>query len=104
LSKIISTHNPPTLEKIYSYRQQIQDLADQYGAYHIRIFGSVVRKNANPDSDIDFLVDFQPHSLLDRIRLSSELSELLGHPVDIVQEKNLHPHILIEILKEAISL
>jgi predicted nucleotidyltransferase len=51
------------------------------------------------------LVDFfKEHSLLDRIALMQELSDLLSFKVDIVQEKMLKPHIRPQILKDAISL
>ena len=44
-------------ELLQSKREEIVDLANQHGAYNIRIFGSVARGEANENSDIDFLVD-----------------------------------------------
>ena len=43
-------------ELLQSKREEIVDLANQHGAYNIRIFGSVARGEANKNSDIDFLV------------------------------------------------
>ena len=49
------------------------------------MFGSVARDEATSDSDIDFLVEFEPSSsLLDLVRLEEALSELLGVDVDVV--------------------
>ena len=44
-------------ELLQSKREEIVDLANQHGAYNIRIFGSVARGEANENSDIDFLLD-----------------------------------------------
>jgi len=47
-------------------RDEILRVAARYGAYNVRIFGSVARGEAGPDSDIDFLVDMEPdRSLFD---------------------------------------
>jgi len=45
---------------LYEKRNDIRAIAAKHGAYNIRIFGSVVRGEAGPDSDIDFLVDAGP--------------------------------------------
>ena len=103
MSDKISKDNS-TLVKIFQNKHHILELAQKYGVYRIRIFGSVVHQKDTPNSDIDFLVNFHPHSLLDRIRFSRELENLLGHPVDVVQEKSIYPHILDEILEEVIDL
>jgi predicted nucleotidyltransferase len=51
------------------------------------VFGSVARGEATPDSDIDFLVDFEPSSsLLDLAHLEEALTALLGVEVDVVSE------------------
>jgi predicted nucleotidyltransferase len=70
----------------------------------VRVFGSVARGDAHPDSDVDFLVNFHEHSLLDRIALMRELSELLARRVEVVQEKTLKPHVKPQALKEAVLL
>jgi predicted nucleotidyltransferase len=48
------------LEKIKAHRQEILDIAKKYGASNIRIFGSVARGEARPDSDYDFLIELEP--------------------------------------------
>lgn len=83
-------------------REEILQIAARYGAYNVRIFGSVVRKEAAPDSDVDFLVDMKPgRSLLDLGGLLMDLQDLLGREVDVVTEKGLHWYIRDQVLTEA---
>ncbi len=86
-------------------RENILQTAAKYGAYNIRIFGSVARGEADSDSDVDFLVEMEPgRSLLDLGGLLMDLQELLGCNVDLVTEKGLRERIRERVLKEAISL
>ena len=86
-------------------RQQILALAEKYGARNVRIFGSVARGEARPDSDIDFLVELEPgRSLFDLGGLLYELQFLLGVEVDVVTEKGLRARIRERVLREAIPL
>ena len=89
-------------ELIADKRDDILELAAQYGASNIRIFGSVARGTAKPDSDIDFLVVMEPDkSLFEMGGLLIKLQELLNRKVDIVTENGLHWYIKDNILKEA---
>jgi predicted nucleotidyltransferase len=90
-------------EDIYqNYRQEILDLAQKYGAYNVRIFGSVARGEADLNSDIDFLVDLEPgRSLFDLGGLLMELENLLNCPVDIVTEKGLKKRFYDRVTNEA---
>ena len=91
--------------KLQAKRDAILQLATQYGARNVRIFGSVARHEADTQSDIDFLVDMeQGRSLLDLGGLLMELQTLLGCRVDIVTEKGLRRRIRQRVLDEAISL
>lgn len=66
-------------------RAAVLDIAKRHGAASFRVFGSVARGEATPESDIDFLVEWEPGgSLLDHAGLVldlQELLELLGVPV-----------------------
>ena len=89
-------------ELLKDKRQDILRIAAQHGAYNVRVFGSVVRGEAGPDSDIDFLVDMEPErSLLDMAGLSVDMQELLKRKVDIVTEASIYWLIRRRILKEA---
>jgi len=88
-----------------SKREEILRLAAKRGARNVRIFGSVARGQARPDSDIDFLVDLElGRSLLDLGGLLNDLQKLLGRPVDVVAESGLRERIRRRVLKDAISL
>jgi predicted nucleotidyltransferase len=54
----------------------------------LALFGSVLRDDFRPDSDIDVLVTFAPDhewSLFDLVRMEDELQALFGRPVDLVE-------------------
>ena len=86
-------------------RTAILRLAAQYGARNVRIFGSVARGEARPDSDVDVLVDLEPgRSLFDLGGLLMELQDLLGCRVDVVTEQGLRPRIRARVLREAVPL
>ena len=83
-------------------RDAILRLAAQHGATNVRVFGSVARGEAGPQSDVDFLVELEPgRSLLDRATLLADLEELLGRKVDVVTERSLYWLLRRRILKEA---
>lgn len=86
-------------------RERILETAAQYGAYNVRIFGSVARGEANDASDIDILVNMEPgRSLMDLGGLLYDLRKLLGIEVDVVTEKGLRARIREQVLREAIPL
>ena len=66
-------------------RDQINDLVRRHRGRGVALFGSVARGDDTPDSDIDFLVEFDKgSSLFDLMDLQEALHELLGIPVDVV--------------------
>ncbi len=86
-------------------RDEILRLAEQYGASNVRVFGSVARGEARPDSDIDLLVDFKPdYRLWDKIGLKQDLEDLLGRKVDLVHAAFIRDEIAPTILREAVAL
>lgn len=94
-----------TLERLRELRPAIETLAARHGARNLRVFGSVARGNAGPESDVDVLVRFERgRSLLDLIGLQQDLEELLLYKVDVVSEGGLRPELDQRILREAILL
>ena len=70
----------------------IRRFCEKWHIVELSLFGSVLREDFTPQSDIDVLVRFDPgfdRTLVDMIDMSDELSELLGRPVDLVQEQGL---------------
>ena len=92
-----------TLEILQSEkRSAILDLARLHGATNVRVFGSVARSEAGPDSDIDFLVDLEAgRNIFDLGELLADLRDLLHSPVDLVESSCLHPVIRDRVLAEA---
>ena len=95
-----------TLETLLrAKRDEILQICAKYGARNVRVFGSVARGEADEQSDIDLLVEFEPNrSLRDHAGLWVELQELLGVKVDVVSERGLKPRIRQRVLQEAIPL
>ena len=92
-------------EFLKSKREELLRIATQHGAKNVRIFGSVARGDAGPNSDVDFLVEMEPgRSLLDMGGLLMDLQDLLGCQVDIVEPEGLHWYIRDTVLKEAVPL
>lgn len=86
-------------------RDEILRLCAKHGARNVRVFGSAARREAKEESDIDFLVEFEPgRSLLDHAALVLDLEELLGRKVDVVTEGGLYWLLRRRILKEARAL
>ena len=89
-------------ELVQAHRATIYAIAQHYGATNVRIFGSTARGEATERSDIDLLVHMDSErSLLDYVALRQDLEALLGRPVDVVTEKNLHWYIRDRVLAEA---
>ena len=84
---------------------EILRLAQAHGAHNVRIFGSVARGEARPESDVDFLVEMDSgRSLLDLIELSQDLETLLQRKVDILTDQGLSPYLEQRIHAEAVPL
>jgi len=84
-----------------------QALAEFCRRNHIRwlaLFGSVLRDDFRPDSDVDVLVEFEPGAqigLFEFMRIQEELAALLQRPVDLVPKDGLKPVIRSSVLASA---
>ncbi len=86
-------------------KDDIQRIASKHGAINVRVFGSVARGEAQPESDIDLLIDVGPNtSSWFPAGLILDLEHLLGCKVEIVTEKALNPDIREHVLHEAVPL
>ncbi len=82
-------HNKaPTIDDLRNHRDEIVQLAEKYGAFNVRAFGSVARGEASPESDVDLLVGFpENRSIFDLVELWLDLKDLLGREVSLVRER-----------------
>ena len=73
-------------------RERIAELCRRYRISELSLFGSVLREDFGPGSDVDVLVEFDADadvSLTDLIAVQDELTLLLGRPVDVVDKRGL---------------
>jgi predicted nucleotidyltransferase len=86
------------LETLKSIKPQ---LASQYHIRRFGLFGSVIRGEQTPDSDIDILVEFETApSIFGFLELEEKLEEVLQAPVDLVDIEGIKPLLRSKILSE----
>ncbi len=76
--------------KIQLPEDKIKDLCDRWKIRELALFGSVLRNDFRPDSDIDLLVTFSPDadwSLFDHVQMQQELVNILKRKVDLVSKR-----------------
>ena len=85
-------------------RRELPRLVEEYHVATLGIFGSYVRDEQQPGSDLDLLVTFsRPLGLLRFSALTNYLSDLLGLRVDLVMKSALKPRIAERILAEVVE-
>lgn len=84
-----------------------EQLARFCKANHVRrlsFYGSVIRDDFTPDSDIDMLIEFEPGSrvgLIKMARMENELSEILGRKVDLRTPGDLSRYFRQDVIESA---
>lgn len=85
----------------------LRQLAERFGLERISLFGSAVRNDFRPDSDVDVLVRYRPgrrRDLFAEIELEDELETLFDRDVDLVVESALHEHLRPRVEREMVAL
>ena len=85
-------------------QDRLADFCQRHRIRKLSLFGSVLREDFRPDSDVDALVRFEAGHVigLDIMDVEEELSQLLaGHKIDLVNEKYLNRRLRARILAEA---
>ena len=89
-------------EVLRERRDEIHRIAAKHGVTSLRVFGSVARGEARPDSDIDLLIETGPvTSSWFPAGLIIDLEQLLGRRVEVVTERALDPALREAVLREA---
>ena len=85
-------------------RDKIESFCKKHHIRKLSFFGSVLRDDFNPDSDVDVLAEFEPNQVVGFLRLSSmemELSEILGYKVDLRTPAELSRYFRQEVIDSA---
>lgn len=85
-------------------REQIADFCRRNHIRWLALFGSVLRADYRPDSDVDVLVEFEPEARITMFtlsRLQRELEVILARPVDLVLKDGLKRRIRDTVLASA---
>lgn len=88
-------------------RRTLQRLARRYGLRSVGLFGSAVRSDFRPDSDVDVLVEYQPTarpSLFSMVELQRDLERLFDRDVDVTTETSLQPWVRSRATRELVPL
>jgi predicted nucleotidyltransferase len=82
----------------------VRAFCQKHHVQKMSFFGSVIRDDFGPNSDIDVLVEFEPNHTpgFDFFLIEDELSKLLGRKVDLQTPKFLSPEILPSVLAQAV--
>ena len=83
---------------------KLAELCKQYGVLELSLFGSAVRNEMRPESDVDLMVVLDPEAHIGLFRfmaLSEEFETLIGRKVDLVTKRGLKPYLRSRILAEA---
>jgi predicted nucleotidyltransferase len=81
--------NRLTASQLHIDRQHLSDLCHKWRITELSLFGSVLRDDFGPESDIDILVAFENDaawSLFDLVELREEFMQLFGREVDLVEK------------------
>ena len=89
--------------KIDLPKEKIADFCRRHHVRKLAVFGSALREDFRPDSDLDVLVEFEPGHTpgLAFFGMEQELSELLGQKVDLNTPQFLSPYFRDQVLAEA---
>ncbi len=85
-------------------KAQVADFCRHHHIRRLALYGSVLREDFGPDSDVDVLVEFDPEERVGLLRLAGvelELSELIGRRVDLRTPQELSRYFRDEVLEQA---
>ena len=84
--------------------EQLAEFSRQHHIRKLALFGSILRDDFHPDSDIDILVEFEPEHVpgfFDLMKMEEELTSLFGRPVDLRTPQDLSRYFREEVIEKA---
>jgi predicted nucleotidyltransferase len=102
ISRRDSRAKMPRQNRVLKLVEKRQDMLKQLGVKQLGLFGSFARGDQRADSDVDFLVEFEPEkkSFDNFMRLAFFLEDLLKRKVELVTQESLSPYIRPHIIGE----
>lgn len=86
----MQTVNKALLQTLNLSSEQLADFCRRWKITELAVFGSALREDFSPESDIDLLVSFAPnaqHGLLNLVRMERELETVIGRGVDLMTKR-----------------
>ncbi len=84
--------NQQLYDRLQTSLEQIAALCQQWQITELALFGSILRDDFRPDSDVDLLVTFAPDaklSVLDLVELEHHFADLFGREVDVIEKETI---------------
>jgi len=95
--KIVNLNKRQIMDILAQHREVLKEM----GVERIALFGSYTRETANPESDVDLLVELKEPKYLMLLQIDDYLTELLGHKVDLIRKgPHLTPRFLNALEKD----
>lgn len=94
--------HPVEKGRVAADQRAVEDFCRAHGVREMSVFGSVLRDDFGPESDIDVLVEFLPQirtSLFRLVEMQDEPTGIFGRQVDLVTKPSLHPDIRDTVLR-----
>ena len=103
--KVEAPRRAVTMDEVRAHRDAIKRLGEHFGVRNIRVFGSVARGEATPDSDLDLLVDVERgHGYFDMAGFALGVEDKLGVMTQVATPCGLKLRIRDRVLREAVAL
>jgi predicted nucleotidyltransferase len=103
--KVEAPRRAVTLDEVRAHRDAIKRLGERFGVRNIRVFGSVARGEATPDSDLDLFVDVdRGHGYFDMAGFALGVEDELGVMTQVATPGGLKLRIRDRVLREAVAL
>lgn len=105
LQRSAPTRKKSLMRILQILRAHLAELMAKYPIKSLGLFGSYVRNDTTPESDLDLLIELDENARLGYkfAGIENELSDMLGVKVDLIEKKTLKPKILENVLKELVN-